>query len=65
MEGSYKFYFIRDNDPVLRYIGVIADDYTMAVEKIKAMGIPGFKISEWSVKGVMEDPEDYMFELDE
>lgn len=60
----YKFYFILDNSKIVRYIAVFADEYDEAVNKIKSMKIPAFKIGDWSLKAITEDPTDIVFELE-
>ena len=49
----YQFDFVLDAERP-ETISVMGDNYDEAVVKVKAIGIPNFKLSDWKLEGIYE-----------
>ena len=49
----YQFDFVLDNERP-ETISVLGFTYDEAVEKIKAIGIPGFRLADWKLEAIYE-----------
>ena len=60
---SYSFQFVNENNPD-NSIFVFADDYDESVSKIKAIGIPNFKMKDWVLNEIIEVDDTIEFEAE-
>ena len=59
----YSFQFMHETNSE-NSIFVFAHDYDEAVKKIKAIGIPNFKMKEWILNEIIEVDDTIEFELE-
>ncbi len=50
----YQFDFIRTADDDESVISVLAENYSTAVKKLRALSLPNFDFTEWHLEGVYE-----------